>query len=50
MQWAAAAELISGARRIAVVGHIRPDADAIGSVCAVVLALEQLGKHAVDLI
>lgn len=50
MQWAAAAELISGARRIAVVGHIRPDADAIGSVCAVVLALEQLGKHAVGLI
>ncbi|MDO5075753.1 bifunctional oligoribonuclease/PAP phosphatase NrnA [Corynebacterium sp.] len=50
MEWGAAAEFISGADRIAVVGHIRPDADAIGSVCAMVLALEALGKDVVGVI
>ncbi|GAB2513085.1 Bifunctional oligoribonuclease and PAP phosphatase NrnA [Corynebacterium atrinae] len=44
--YAEAAAIIRPARKIAVVGHIRPDADAIGSVCATVTALRQLGKDA----
>lgn len=41
-----ATQLVRDAESIAVIGHIRPDADAIGSVTAVVQALEQLGKSA----
>lgn len=45
-----AAALIRSAKSVAVVGHVRPDADAIGSVCASVAALKQLGKEAIGLI
>ena len=48
--YAEAARAVAAARRVAVVGHVRPDADAIGSVCATVGALRQLGKEAVGLI
>ncbi|NMB23706.1 MAG: bifunctional oligoribonuclease/PAP phosphatase NrnA [Corynebacterium sp.] len=41
-----AAELVSAAHTVSVVGHLRPDADAIGSVTATVEALRQLGKDA----
>lgn len=34
------------AHHICVVGHERPDADAVGSVCALVLGLQQTGCHA----
>lgn len=44
--FASASALFDAATSIAVVGHIRPDADAIGSVCAVVLAARSLGKQA----
>lgn len=39
-----AAEVLTAADTIAVVGHLRPDADAIGSVMALTLALRKLGK------
>ena len=48
--YAEAAAAVTAARSVAVVGHVRPDADAIGSICATVLALRQLGKEAVGLI
>lgn len=48
--YAESAALIAPARTVAVVGHIRPDADAIGSVCATVAALRQLGKEATGFI
>lgn len=48
--YAAAAEALVAADSVAVIGHVRPDADAIGSVCATVGALRQLGKRAVGLI
>ncbi|WP_224400475.1 DHH family phosphoesterase [Corynebacterium poyangense] len=38
--------VIDSAARVAVVGHLRPDADAIGSITAVVHALRYLGKRA----
>lgn len=47
MDFAQGLRAIEGARRIAVVGHLRPDADAVGSVCAVVLAMRELGFEAV---
>lgn len=50
MQWAAAAKIIEQAQEIVVIGHIRPDADAIGSVCAAVAAFHSLGKRAVGCI
>ncbi|CAB0511101.1 Bifunctional oligoribonuclease and PAP phosphatase NrnA [Corynebacterium diphtheriae] len=34
------------AHHICVAGHERPDADAVGSVCALVLGLQQAGCHA----
>lgn len=39
-----ATELLDNARTVNVIGHINPDADAIGSVCAVLNVLNQLGK------
>lgn len=40
----AATELVDKASTVNVIGHINPDADAIGSVCAVLNLLNQLGK------
>ncbi len=45
-----AAEMLADADRIAVVGHLRPDADAIGSVMALTLAMRQLGKTVTPMI
>ncbi len=44
--FAAAARMIKAARSVTVVAHLRPDADAVGSACATVAALRQLGKQA----
>lgn len=45
-----ATELFDAATSVAAIGHIRPDADAIGSMCAVIGAARQLSKAAVGLI
>lgn len=45
-EFRAASELVSAAHTVSVVGHLRPDADAIGSVAATVEALRQMGKTA----
>lgn len=41
-----AADVLAKARTVAVVAHLRPDADAIGSAVALSLALKKLGKQA----
>ena len=43
-QFEAAASRVRAAEKISVVAHIKPDADAIGSACALALGLEKLGK------
>lgn len=43
--WAEAVALIDAAETITVAGHIRSDADAVGSVTAMLLALRRLGKQ-----
>ena len=40
----AAASRVRAAEKISVVAHIKPDADAIGSACALAFGLEKLGK------
>ncbi len=45
--WDEAIEAISQAERIGVVGHVRPDGDALGSMIAIVLAARAAGKDAV---
>ncbi|QQU25320.1 DHH family phosphoesterase [Corynebacterium ulcerans] len=50
LDWSAAERIISKAKRVCVVGHINPDPDAIGSVCATMLALEQLSKEVIGVI
>ena len=49
-QFHAASALVQAAHTVSVVGHLRPDADAIGRVAATVAALQQLGKDAVGAI
>lgn len=39
-----AVEVLREAQTVAVTGHLRPDADAVGSVMALTLALRKLGK------
>src|SRR6202040_1068898 len=39
------AEAISQANRIAILSHVRPDCDAIGSQLALALSLQQQGKE-----
>ncbi|MBK4145837.1 DHH family phosphoesterase [Corynebacterium macginleyi] len=41
-----AVDAISGAQSICIITHLRPDADAIGSATALLLALKQRGKNA----
>ena len=43
-QFEAAASRVRAAEKISVVAHIKPDADAIGSACALAFGLEKLGK------
>ncbi|MGD7001033.1 DHH family phosphoesterase [Corynebacterium halotolerans] len=45
-----AADLIRAAESVAVVGHVRSDADAVGSVSAMLLSLRRLGKQAVGVV
>ncbi len=45
--WQQAIEEIGRAQRIGVVGHVRPDGDALGSMIALSLALRGAGKEAV---
>ena len=40
------AEAINQAHRIAILSHVRPDGDAIGSQLALTLSLQQMGKEA----
>ena len=44
-QFEAAASRVRAAEKISVVAHIKPDADAIGSACALSFGLEKLGKN-----
>ncbi len=45
--WQQAVEEIDRAQRIGIVGHVRPDGDALGSMIALALALRNAGKEAV---
>ncbi len=45
LEWDKAAELVATAQKIAVVTHLQPDGDAIGSMMGLTLALRSLGKH-----
>lgn len=50
LPFAQASDLVRQAESIAVIGHIRPDADAIGSVTTLLQAFRALGKKAHGLI
>lgn len=39
-------ELIQESKNVAIFTHLRPDADAIGSACALKMVLEKMGKNA----
>ncbi len=45
--WGRAVELISGAREVALVCHVAPDGDALGSMLGLGLALRRAGKQVV---
>lgn len=45
-EFADVARVLGGARSVAVVGHIRPDADAVGSACGLAAGLRSLGIRA----
>ena len=45
--WDQAVDEISAAQRIGVVGHVRPDGDALGSMIAIALGARSAGKDAV---
>ena len=45
--WQQAVEEIGRAQRIGIVGHVRPDGDALGSMIALALAARSAGKEAV---
>ena len=38
-------QVLRGQQRFAILGHVRPDGDALGSQLALALSLKQLGKH-----
>lgn len=46
LPFSTASALVAQASTIAVIGHVRPDADAIGSVSVLVQAFEAVSKHA----
>lgn len=48
--YARAADILKDAQTITVVGHLRPDADAVGSVTALSAALQSLGKSVTPLV
>lgn len=39
-------DLINNSNKVAIYTHVRPDADCLGSACALKMALEQMGKEA----
>lgn len=45
LEWDKAAELVATAQKIAVVTHLQPDGDAIGSMMGLTMALRSRGKH-----
>jgi bifunctional oligoribonuclease and PAP phosphatase NrnA len=45
--WAEAVAALRAARRVVLVAHLRPDADALGSMLALALALRKLGTEVV---
>lgn len=45
LEWDKAAELVAAAQKIAVVTHLQPDGDAIGSMMGLTMALRSQGKH-----
>ncbi len=50
LEWDKAAALISRGKRIAVLTHVQPDGDAIGSMLGLTLALRQIGKEATPVV
>ncbi|AIG63982.1 hypothetical protein CATYP_04180 [Corynebacterium atypicum] len=48
--FSSACRLVAAADTVVAVGHVRPDADAVGSVCAMVRGLSQLGKRCAGVI
>jgi bifunctional oligoribonuclease and PAP phosphatase NrnA len=44
------ASRLAGAEKIAIVSHLRPDADAIGSLMGLALSLEKMGKNVVPVL
>lgn len=50
LDYAAALELLQGARSVAVCGHVNPDGDALGSVLGMTLALRKMGYDAKPLL
>ncbi|MDO4928468.1 MAG: bifunctional oligoribonuclease/PAP phosphatase NrnA [Corynebacterium sp.] len=49
-RWSEITREFLAAKNVCVIGHVNPDADAIGSVCATVAAARQLGKQAQGII
>lgn len=47
LDWSKAKRLFDAAQKILIVGHARPDADAIGSICAMGAIAESYGKTAI---
>lgn len=45
-EFASAADLLRAQSEVAVVAHVRPDADAVGSACALAAGLNQIGVQA----
>ena len=45
-QFEAVADRLRAAEKVSVVAHVKPDADAVGSACALVGGLRQLGVDA----
>jgi phosphoesterase RecJ-like protein len=45
--WAGAVKLVDGAERVCLACHVRPDADALGSMLAVAGALHARGQHVI---
>jgi bifunctional oligoribonuclease and PAP phosphatase NrnA len=45
--WARAVEILDGAERVCLACHLRPDADALGSMIAVAQALHGRGQHVI---
>ena len=47
-RWAPVLAALSGAQRVLLVGHVNPDADALGSALATGMALRSLGRDEIE--